>query len=145
MKMQKLQKKVGHFCNGLWQTRHSFICLSPVIKDHFKNLHNTFGRGISFIDGNQNFSMKKLLVFLFVYVTSVSLVEAQLPSDSSIMAVKQAFSLERRGSYLFLKWKAVSTPNSYWKVQASANGMEFFTIVLVMGENPGEQHAYLYK
>ena len=89
--------------------------------------------------------MKRLLVFLFVYGAFIGLVEAQLPSDSSIFAGKQAFSLERRGSYLFLKWKAVSTPNSYWKVQASANGMEFFTIGLVMGENPGEQHAYLYK
>ena len=89
--------------------------------------------------------MKRLLVFLFVYGAFIGLVEAQLPSDSSILAGKQAFSLERRGSYLFLKWKALSTPNSYWKLQASANGMEFFTIGLVMGENPGEQHAYLYK
>ena len=89
--------------------------------------------------------MKRLLVFLFVYGAFIGLVEAQLPSDSSILAGKQAFSLERRGSYLFLKRKGLSTPNSYWKVQASANGMEFFTIGLVMGENPGEQHAYLYK
>ena len=89
--------------------------------------------------------MKRWLVFPFVYGASIGLVEGQLPSDSSILAGKQAFSLEQKGSYLFLKWKAVSTPNSYWKVQASANGMEFFTIGLVMGENPGEQHAYLYK
>ena len=89
--------------------------------------------------------MKRLLVFLFVYGAFIGLVEAQLPSDSSILAGKQAFSLERRGSYLFLKWKALSTPNSYWKVQASTNGIDFFTIGLVMGEDPGEQHAYLYK
>ena len=89
--------------------------------------------------------MKRLLVFLFVYGAFIGLVEAQIPPDSSILTGKQAFSLERRGSYLFLKWKAVSTPNSYWKVQASTNGIEFFTIGLVMGENPGEQNVYRYK
>ena len=89
--------------------------------------------------------MKRLLVFLFVYGAFIGLVEVQLPPDSSILTGKQAFSFERRGSYLFLKWKAVSTTNSYWKVQASTNGIEFFTIGLVMGENPGEQHAYRYK
>ena len=89
--------------------------------------------------------MKRLLVFLFVYGAFIGLVEAQLPSNSSILTGKQAFSLERRGSYLFLKWKAVSTPNSYWTVQANTNGMEFFTIGLVMGEDPGEQHAYRCK
>ena len=89
--------------------------------------------------------MKRLLVFLFVCGASIGLLKAQLPSDGSMLTGKQAFSLERSGSYLFLKWKAVSTPNSYWKVQASANGAEFFTIGLVMGEDPGEKNAYLYK
>ena len=89
--------------------------------------------------------MKRLLVFLFVYGAFIGLVEAQLPPYSSILVGKQAFSMERRGSYLFLKWKALSTPNSYWKVQASTNGIDFFTIGLVMGEDPGEQNAYRYK
>ena len=142
--MVKLHYETDHFCYQPAATSIIEIFL-PVIKVHFKNLHNTFRCRISFIDGNQNFLMKKLLVFLFVYGASIGFLKAQLPSDSSILAGKQAFSLERRGSYLFLKWKAVNTPNSYWKVLASANGAEFFTIVLVMGDNPGEQHAYLYK
>ena len=142
--MVKLHYETDHFCYQPAATSIIEIFL-PVIKVHFKNLHNTFDYWILFIDGNQNFSMKKLLVFLFVYGASIGFLKAQLPPDSSILTGKQAFSLERRGSYLFLKWKAVSTPNSYWKVQASTNGIEFFTIGLVMGEDPGEKNTYLYK
>ena len=125
--MAKLHYEADHF---FYEPAAASIIqiFSPVIKVHFKNLHNTFDQWILFIDGTQNFPMKRFLVFLFVYGAFIGLVEAQLPSDSSIMAGKQAFYLERRSSYLFLKWKAVSTPNNYWKVQASTNGKSFLPL-----------------
>ncbi len=46
---------------------------------------------------------------------------------------------------LVVNWSATNCTTGYWEVQASANGKDFKTVGMVMGEDPKTANAYAFK
>jgi hypothetical protein len=90
--------------------------------------------------------MKKFYLFtLLSIMTIVSYAQEKSESLSSVSKMSKVTATVDNNN-LLVNWRSVSGEKDYWEVQGSADGKNFSTIGMVLGENPAaEKPGFNFK